>query len=919
MRGRRPLSALALWRRALGALCLCLGLAAPWAAPAQVPGLDSGEFEGYSRLVMNIGAGARWQFGRTEDGYELRLQGADQLDLRPALQNLSQRRIAAIWTDPETGALRLRSACACHALPFEFQPGVLVIDLRDGPAPNGSSFEMNLAGEALPPLSAPPPPRPRARPADLAVAAAPAAPSAALGAIPAGLLGPPPVTAPPEPAGAEVAAPPPQSPPPPAAAPEDPSILAELEADLGLAPLEASPPPPEVAEAPPPSPPPPEPAPPPAPAPAAEAPAYDWRALALGQPGFQPPVAKAPVAEETAVLPGATPGQAELRDTLLRQLGDGAARGVVQMELPEGAEEGPPGDVPADLALRVGEDLGLVILPGGKSGLREGYTDTGERCPVDAALDLAAWGGEEPRVSVALAGQFEGLVGEFDRPDPAALQRAARYLLHIGFGAELRQMIGAFDIVLKDQAQLIALSYLVDGEADASGHFQPYAACDSFAALWAALSVPDLKELPTLNRGAVLRGFSGLPPHLRAALGPGLSDKFMALGDTEAARILNEAVLRLPFAPPPEVQLSAAKVDLALGDTRAATQSLAALSAENSPATPEALIALTAQRVAAGRAMSVEETDSIEALMAEHRGTDLAPRLHEALVLAKASRAEFDAAFALATEAPGDYPDLWHLLATLGPDEAVLTYGVLPQGAPRPASRPETQEAMAARLVALGLSEPALFWAGPIPAGEESGALAPSPALRQSQAEAAALRHDGLAVLAALDGVETPEAAALRATAQLQIGEVSAARESFAALGDGAEAARAARLARDWRALAEGVPVAAPAGEAAPAAPAPGSDLWANAARFALPPGSVPLPAAAPTSAPTEPAPPAGAPVSEGLASPTPGPLAEGRALVEDAAAARAAIDALLTAVPLPEPLPETLPAATPPAAPPPP
>jgi hypothetical protein len=313
--------------------------------------------------------------------------------------------------------------------------------------------------------------------------------------------------------------------------------------------------------------------------------------------------------------------------------------------------------------------------------------------------------------------------------------------------------------------------------------------------------------------------------------------------------------------------------------------------------------------VAAGRAMSPEENDSIEALMAEHRGTDLAPRLHEALVLAKASRGEFDAAFALAAEAPGDYPDLWHLLATLGPDEAVLTYGVLPSDAPRPMSRAETQEAMAARLVALGLSESALFWAGPVSAAEESGALAGSPALRQSQAAAAALRHDGLAVLAALDGVETPEAAALRAAAQLQIGETRAAQDAFAALGDGAEAARAARLARDWRVVAEGVPVAAPP-EGAPAAPAaPGADLWASAARFALPPGSVPVPA----SAPAEPAPPAGAPVSEGLASPAPGPLAEGRALVEDAAAARAALDALLAAVPKPAPLPVAEPVAPPP------
>ncbi|MGV8989028.1 MAG: tetratricopeptide repeat protein [Cypionkella sp.] len=65
-------------------------------------------------------------------------------DLRRAFDLIGKNRLAAIWADSDTGDLRFGIACSCYAMPFEFRPGVVVIDLRDGKPPKGSSFETPL-------------------------------------------------------------------------------------------------------------------------------------------------------------------------------------------------------------------------------------------------------------------------------------------------------------------------------------------------------------------------------------------------------------------------------------------------------------------------------------------------------------------------------------------------------------------------------------------------------------------------------------------------------------------------------------------------------------------------------------------------------------------------------------------------------
>ena len=125
------------------ALVLWLLLAGQLAAAPVL--VKTGEHDGFTRLVMEFPTSVEWQMGRSADGYELRVTGQPaNYDLSEAFKLIGKSRLAAIWVDTQTAGLRIGIACGCHAMPFEFRPGIVVIDLRDGPPPNGSSFEQPL-------------------------------------------------------------------------------------------------------------------------------------------------------------------------------------------------------------------------------------------------------------------------------------------------------------------------------------------------------------------------------------------------------------------------------------------------------------------------------------------------------------------------------------------------------------------------------------------------------------------------------------------------------------------------------------------------------------------------------------------------------------------------------------------------------
>jgi hypothetical protein len=133
------------WRALIGLLCLVVAITGPLASSAGPAQITSGEHPGFTRLVVQFDHPLDWQLGRTLDGYALRTQqDRPAYDLAKAFDLIGKSRLAAIWADPKTGDLHFGIACTCYVIPFEFRPGIVVVDLRDGAPPKGSSFEQPL-------------------------------------------------------------------------------------------------------------------------------------------------------------------------------------------------------------------------------------------------------------------------------------------------------------------------------------------------------------------------------------------------------------------------------------------------------------------------------------------------------------------------------------------------------------------------------------------------------------------------------------------------------------------------------------------------------------------------------------------------------------------------------------------------------
>lgn len=559
----------------------------------QVVTISTGEHEGFSRLVITLPQTAEWRVGRTEEGYVFQVNGAQpRYDLSRVFDRIDRRRLASIWADPEDGSLRLGVACTCHALPFEFRSGIVVIDLRDGPAPSGSSFEQTLDGRILPQLAAGQPLRPRPR------------------AVPQTLD-------------------------------------------------------------------------------------YDWRDAALGGrwSGQTLPASRTPPLPDHRLL------------TITEELAKGFSRAVAE-GLVDPVSRLPLKGSQTSRAAPANSNLRLGIPLDAHNGLSTPapLAAQGEVCPPPESLAVAEWADARP-VSVQMAEAMANLTAEFDRPNPVAVKRAARFLLHLGFGAEADDLLAAFPTDDQDRPLWQSMARILEGSAEAQGAFAGLAACDGPAALWAALADPSLAP-KLINTAALLRAFSALPPHLRRHLGPSLAERFLAAGDTGTATAMQDALLRLPGPPDPGTTILSARITSAQGSAPEAAQKLDSVLSDSGPSHLQALIALVDLHAAESRPLDPAQVEVLASFLAQAEGTEDAPDLARAYVLSLALTDRFDEAFAALPTALDATGDVWRLLAG-GPDSAVLIHSI--GGASDGVSQP-VRDALAARLYDLGFPEEARRW-----------------------------------------------------------------------------------------------------------------------------------------------------------------------------------------------------------------
>ena len=738
------------------ALLLAVWTLPAWAAPARVL---SGEHDGFTRLVVELDSDADWTVGRTVDGYALQIAGAvNQFDLSGAFDLIGRSRIAALSVDPETGVLKMAVGCNCHVSPFEFRPGTIVLDIKDGPPPKDSPHEEILA---LDPQASDPMPKPGAAAFGEENALAFAWIDAALGKVPMPIVDPEP-------------------------------------GSLGLPDLELAPEPTSMAG--------------------------------------PDPVA----ASDLPVSPLMDPGLTPLRETLMQEISRGAAQGVVTMGL---AQTAMPGDHAAaePQQARVGlgalDDLPQVRVEGTAP---EDLSPEGAQCPTDVQLDAAAWGDDRP-IWEQMSEARNGLVGEFDRPNPEAVAKAVKFHIFIGFGQEAVAIAQSMQLTDRDQALWLSMARILDEVADPDPAFAAMQGCDSAAALWAVLAAQD-PNLDGLNLAALQRSFSALPSGLRQALGPRLIERLMLLGEVDAVNVVSNAIRRAGVDQDRGVALASAEVAAQAGEYEAADKLLQPLLTDPGPQTAEALVAKIEGQAARALPMTALDLQEISAYAMERADGPQAAEFDRALVLAMALTGDFSGAFALAPDDPVLQADLWRLLSALGNDESVLAVATLMPDTIAPVEARPQAAVFAERFLRLGLPDQAQIWAN----GAESidGLLS---------AEIALANRDGLLALSHLQGLDSEAARSMQIAAKILTGDDHAAAADLAQAGDAQGAALALARARDWAALGQDGPAE-----------------WQDAA-LSL----------------------------GGSKSETPaGPLAEGNALADQAQETSAALRALLAAVP---------------------
>jgi hypothetical protein len=138
-------------------LVICAALSAP--VGAETARVISGEHAEFTRLVVELAEATDWTVGRTAMGYGFATTATVQpgYDLSRVWDRIPRSRLQALRVDPDSGALLLTLACDCHVFPFEYQPGMVVLDIRNGAAPAGSVFEATLSTATVPPLRGQPP------------------------------------------------------------------------------------------------------------------------------------------------------------------------------------------------------------------------------------------------------------------------------------------------------------------------------------------------------------------------------------------------------------------------------------------------------------------------------------------------------------------------------------------------------------------------------------------------------------------------------------------------------------------------------------------------------------------------------------------------------------------------------------------
>lgn len=433
-----------------------------------------------------------------------------------------------------------------------------------------------------------------------------------------------------------------------------------------------------------------------------------------------------------------------------------------------------------------------------------------DACLPDTAFELADWT-DGAAWSGTLGHLRNHLVGEFDRPDPTALQTLARFYIGSGFGAEARALLAGFpDAELPDRALLLDMSAVVDGGVGApDGPLAVAGSCPGRHALWLALGGQGPAYRSEAAFAAASLAFSDLSPEMRRQVGPALAGRLIDARRLAEAQQILDVTARAKAIPTRPLLLAEARMKAADGDRINAIVDMAGLASGTDDVALEAL--MRAARLGLDTAVPLPEllTLDLAAAALQYRHNPAEPELRALLVETLAARGDLPGAVEEARRGMADLPGAADRFAALAvaalgrasPGKTPGLYVETVLGADdlldaAPAMDP-ARRSVGANLVALGLPTPALRILSPaVEAGNRRARLVAADA--QMQLGNADLAR---AMLADMNG---PVSSEIRAESLAEAGRYDEAGALLDRRGLADAAAAYAWPGGDWSRVAAG-------------------------------------------------------------------------------------------------------------------
>lgn len=253
-------------------------------------------------------------------------------------------------------------------------------------------------------------------------------------------------------------------------------------------------------------------------------------------------------------------------------------------------------------------------------------------CLTDEDVAITSWGTDSPDMSY-IGHLRNNAVGEFDRHDSKGIQNLAQYYLFLTFGAEARAAIHHTPVdnqaILQTMADIMEMGY-----SSAPNPFDQQFRCEGDVAFWSVMAKPTLNDWEDYKTSSILATFSALPLHIRRHLGPKLSERFFAIGDSASASAIQNAISRASGDHGEAFALLEAKIKLSNGDTEEAYDILETLIEKDGSEAANATISLIKAKSKTKEPTPPRIINNASVLSVEHHDGPLEQPLKDAEMLA---------------------------------------------------------------------------------------------------------------------------------------------------------------------------------------------------------------------------------------------------------------------------------------------